>query len=149
MTAARSRVSTRTQLSDAVLSIGFAKSKTTIAAGLPLLEHFVTRARKCRLMGSAALDLAYVACGRLDAYIESSVSLWDVAAGQLLVEAAGGICAIAPRADHPDKLSVRASSGLLDLEATDFTALMTTSDIANTFFSVGWSFIFLSPLFRR
>lgn len=110
------RVSSRDQLSDAVLSIGFAKSKTTIAAGLPVLEHFVGRARKCRLMGSAALDLAYVACGRLDAYIESSVSLWDVAAGKLLVEAAGGKFAMEPRVDDPDKISVRASSGRLDLE---------------------------------
>jgi myo-inositol-1(or 4)-monophosphatase len=109
-------VSARNQLSDAVLSIGFAKSKTTIAAGLPVLEYFVGRARKCRLMGSAALDLAYVACGRLDAYIESSVSLWDVAAGKLLVEAAGGKFEMQPRTDHPDKLSVRASSGRLDLE---------------------------------
>ncbi len=110
------RVSQRDQLSDAVLSIGFAKSKTTIAAGLPVLEHFIGRARKCRLMGSAALDLAYVACGRLDAYIESSVSLWDVAAGKLLVEAAGGSFEMTPRADNPDKISVRASSGLIDLE---------------------------------
>jgi myo-inositol-1(or 4)-monophosphatase len=109
-------VSTRTQLSDAVLSIGFAKSKTTIAAGLPLVEKFVSRVRKIRLMGSAALDLAYVACGRLDAYIESSVSLWDVAAGKLLVEAAGGSFEMAPREDNPDKISVRASSGLLNLE---------------------------------
>ena len=110
------RVSTRDKLSDAILSIGLSKSKTTIAAGLPLLEYFASRARKCRLMGSAALDLAYVACGRLDAYIESSVSLWDVAAGKLLVEAAGGIFEMQPRADHPDKISVRASSGRLDLE---------------------------------
>jgi len=109
-------VSTRDKLSDAVLSIGFAKSQETIAAGLPLLDYFVSRARKCRLMGSAALDLAYVACGRLDAYLESSVSLWDVAAGKLLVEAAGGQCELEPRADHPDKLRVRASSGRLDLE---------------------------------
>jgi len=110
------RVSTREKLSDAVLSIGFAKSKATIAAGLPLLDYFVSRARKCRLMGSAALDLAYVACGRLDAYIESSVSLWDVAAGKLLVEAAGGKFEMQPRTDNPDKISVRASSGRLDLE---------------------------------
>jgi myo-inositol-1(or 4)-monophosphatase len=110
------QVSTREKLSDAVLSIGFAKSKTTIAAGLPLLDYFVGRARKCRLMGSAALDLAYVACGRLDAYIESSVSLWDIAAGQLLVEAAGGKIEVQPRTDNPDKLSVRASSGRIDLE---------------------------------
>jgi myo-inositol-1(or 4)-monophosphatase len=110
------RVSTREKLGDATLSIGFAKSKTTIAAGLPVLEYFVSRARKCRLMGSAALDLAYVACGRLDAYIESSVSLWDVAAGKLLVEAAGGKFEMQARTDHPDKLAVRASSGRLDLE---------------------------------
>ena len=110
------RVSTRDKLSDAILSIGLSKSKTTIAAGLPLPEYFASRARKCRLMGSAALDLAYVACGRLDAYIESSVSLWDVAAGKLLVEAAGGKFEMQPRTDNPDKISVRASSGRLDLE---------------------------------
>jgi myo-inositol-1(or 4)-monophosphatase len=109
-------VSARTELKDAVLSIGFAKSKTTIAAGLPLVEKFVGRVRKIRLMGSAALDLAYVACGRLDAYIESSVSLWDIAAGKLLVETAGGHYEMRPREDHPDKLSVRASSGRLNLD---------------------------------
>lgn len=109
-------VSNRNKLSDAVLSIGFAKSKETIAAGLPVLDYFVSKARKCRLMGSAALDLAYVACGRYDAYIESSVSLWDVAAGKILVEAAGGKFEMKPRTDNPDKVSVRASSGLLDLE---------------------------------
>ena len=109
-------VSTRTQLADATLSVGFSKSKTTISAGLPLLEKYVMRARKCRLMGSAALDLAYVACGRLDAYIEQSVSLWDVAAGKLLVEAAGGQFEMTPREDNPDKISVVASSGRIDLE---------------------------------
>ena len=45
------------------------------------------RVRKCRMLGSAALDMAYVACGRLDAYIEQGISLWDIAAGWLL----GGI----------------------------------------------------------
>ena len=68
-------VSPRLRLSDAVLSVGMSKTQTTINAGLPVLEHYVKRARKCRLMGSAALDLAYVACGRLDAYIEQAVSL--------------------------------------------------------------------------
>ena len=109
-------VSTRTQLSEAILSVGFSKTKSTIAAGLPLLEKFVKRARKCRLMGSAALDLAYVASGRLDAYIEQSVSLWDVAAGKLLVESAGGRFEMTPHEDNPGKISVRASSGLLDLD---------------------------------
>ena len=108
-------VSQRTQLSDAVLSVGFSKTKTTIAAGIPLLEKYVMRARKCRLMGSAALDLAYVACGRLDAYIEQSVSLWDVAAGMILVESAGGQFEMTPREDTPEKISVVASSGRIDL----------------------------------
>jgi len=108
-------VSTRTKLGDATLSVGFSKTKTTIAAGLPLLEKYVSRARKCRLMGSAALDLAYVASGRLDAYLEQSVSLWDVAAGKILVESAGGKFEMTPREDTPGKISVVASSGHIDL----------------------------------
>ena len=108
-------VSDRTELKDAVLSVGFSKTKTTISAGIPLLEKYVMRARKCRLMGSAALDLAYVACGRLDAYIEQSVSLWDVAAGMILVETAGGKFKMTPREDAPEKISVIASSGNIDL----------------------------------
>ena len=108
-------VSERAQLSDAVLSVGFSKTKATISAGIPLLEKYVMRARKCRLMGSAALDLAYVACGRLDAYIEQSVSLWDVAAGMLLVESAGGKFKMTPREDAPEKISVVASNGKIDL----------------------------------
>ena len=109
-------VSQRRRLAEAVMSVGFSKTNTTIAAGLPLLEVYAKRARKCRLMGSAALDLAYVACGRLDAYIEQSVSLWDVAAGKILVESAGGKFEMTAREDNPNKISVRASSGLLDLE---------------------------------
>lgn len=109
-------VSTRTRLSEAMLSVGFSKTNTTISNGLPLLAKYAQRARKCRLMGSAALDLAYVACGRLDAYIEQSVSLWDVAAGKILVELAGGKFEWQPRHDNPHKLSVRASSGRIDLD---------------------------------
>ena len=109
-------VSKRARLADAVFSVGFSKTNKSIAAGLPLLERYAQRVRKCRLMGSAALDLAYVASGRLDAYIEQSVSLWDVAAGKLLVENAGGKFEMVPRTDNPQKISVRASNGLLDLD---------------------------------
>lgn len=110
------RVSDRTEMGDAIFSVGMSKTKLTIAGGLPLLERYIQRVRKCRLMGSAALDLAYVACGRLDAYIEASVSLWDIAAGKLLVESAGGKVECKPREDNPNKLSVRASSGRLELD---------------------------------
>lgn len=109
-------VSKRTKLSDAMLSVGFSKTKVTIDSGLPMLEKMVYRARKCRLMGSAALDMAYVACGRLDAYIEQAVSLWDIAAGKILVEKAGGRVEITERTDMKNKISVVASSGLIDLD---------------------------------
>jgi myo-inositol-1(or 4)-monophosphatase len=59
--------------------------------------------------------MAYVACGRLDAYIEPGISLWDIAAGWLLVEAAGGRVDMQTREDLPDKFSVVASNGLIDL----------------------------------
>ena len=106
-------VSTRATIPEAILSVGFSKTKTTIDSGLPLFQDMVYRARKCRLMGSAALDMAYVASGRLDGYIEQSVSLWDVAAGILLVEAAGGTVKMETRADNPDKFSVIATNGLI------------------------------------
>ncbi len=109
------RVSERTDLADSVVSVGFSKSKATINAGLQLVTKYLDRVRKCRLMGSAALDLAYVACGRFDAYIEQSVSLWDVAAGKLLVENAGGKFEMTPRTDNPDKISVRAWNGKIQL----------------------------------
>ena len=57
-------------------------------------------AKKIRIMGSAALELAYVASGRLDAYVERTINLWDVAAGQLLVENAGGEFFVAARAER-------------------------------------------------
>jgi myo-inositol-1(or 4)-monophosphatase len=110
------RVSERADLAEAVISVGLSKTGVTIASGLPLLEQMVHRARKCRLMGSAALDMAYVACGRFDAYIEQGISLWDVAAGWILVETAGGTVDMRPRTDMKDKYSIIASNGVIDLK---------------------------------
>ena len=109
------QVSPRANLAEASVSIGLAKTSATIEAGLPLLEQMVHRVRKCRMLGSAALDMAYVACGRLDAYIEQGISLWDIAAGCLLVEAAGGRVELEPRTDAPDKFRIVASNGRLEL----------------------------------
>ena len=110
------RVSDRADLAEAVISVGLSKTGVTIESGLPLLQQMVHRARKCRLMGSAALDMAYVACGRLDAYIEQGISLWDVAAGWILIETAGGRVELQPRSDMKDKFSVIASNGVIDLK---------------------------------
>ena len=109
-------VSDRADLAEAVISVGLSKTGITIEAGLPVLQRMIHRARKCRLLGSAALDMAYVACGRFDAYIEQGISLWDIAAGWLLIETAGGTVDLRPREDMKDKYSIVASNGLIDLK---------------------------------
>ena len=109
-------VSDRADLAEAVISVGLAKTGETIDANLPLLRHMIHRVRKCRVLGSAALDMAYVACGRFDAYIERGISLWDIAAGWLLVENAGGTVDLRPREDMKDKYSIVASNGVIDLK---------------------------------
>jgi myo-inositol-1(or 4)-monophosphatase len=108
------RVSPRTVLAETIVSVGLSKTAVTIGAGLPLLQHMATRVRKCRAMGSAALDMAYVSCGRFDAYIEQGVSLWDIAAGALLIREAGGRVDLRPRDDAPDKFKVVAYNGQLE-----------------------------------
>ena len=109
-------VSSRTELSEAIVSIGMAKSLANINLGLPLFQRMLRSAKKCRMMGSAALDIAYVACGRLDIYVESSISLWDVAAGVLLLERAGGKVVLKPHETAEEKFSIVASNGLVEFE---------------------------------
>ena len=56
----------------------------------------VRKFKKVRMYGSAALAMAYVACGRCDCYTESRIKLWDIAGGLALVKSAGGICRVKP-----------------------------------------------------
>jgi len=84
------RVSNRSKIEEAVIALGFSKSQDNLEKCLPHFNRLARRAKKIRIMGSAALELAYVASGRLDAYVERTINLWDVAAGSLLVENAGG-----------------------------------------------------------
>ena len=83
-------VSTRTQVEEAIVSIGFAKSEESLERMMPQFNHLVRRVRKVRIMGAAALAMVYVAAGRFEAYVEGSVRLWDIAAGGLILECAGG-----------------------------------------------------------
>jgi myo-inositol-1(or 4)-monophosphatase len=105
------RVSNRAKIEEAVIALGFSKSQDNLEKSLPHFNRLARRAKKIRIMGSAALELVYVACGRIDAYVERTINLWDVAAGQLLVENAGGEFYVLP-APH-GKLRMCADNGKL------------------------------------
>jgi myo-inositol-1(or 4)-monophosphatase len=84
------RVSSRRRLGETIVTLGFAKHRRSLERMLPMFQRMVHRVRKIRIMGSAALALTYVASGRMDAYLETGVRLWDIAAGGLILECAGG-----------------------------------------------------------
>jgi len=87
----RLRPSTTDTLLDALLVTGFPYDVHKQTAGLvALFEAFLGRARAVRRLGSAALDLCYVAAGRFDGFWEQHLKPWDVAAGALIVAEAGG-----------------------------------------------------------
>ena len=78
-------------LEDAVLATGFAYGRNELEDNnLDNVQRLGLQARGLRRMGAAALDLAYVASGRLDGFWELHLSPWDVAAGGALIQAAGG-----------------------------------------------------------
>jgi myo-inositol-1(or 4)-monophosphatase len=108
------RVSSIGELSRAVLVSGL---PGTGVHGAAKLARFVERAdayKKVRVLGSAALSLAYVACGRADAYAEDGIALWDVAAGLALVRAAGGACRVSVPPGAPKyRLDIEADNGAL------------------------------------
>lgn len=84
------KASTRAKLAEAVIALGFGKRSSVLKVLMPEFERLALKVRKVRILGAAALDLCYVAGGRLDAFVESGVRLWDVAAGGLILECAGG-----------------------------------------------------------
>jgi len=85
------RVSRTEALQEALLVTGFPYDvRTTPRNNVPQFTAFLKRSRAVRRDGSAALDLAYVAAGRFDGFWEEGLAPWDMAAGALLVEEAGG-----------------------------------------------------------
>jgi myo-inositol-1(or 4)-monophosphatase len=105
-------VSGERQLDRCIVTIGFAKHRQSLERALPYFNWLARRVRKIRIMGSAALGLTYVATGRLDAYIERGVNLWDIAAGGLILECAGGTFWHEP-VDQQHKFRMIASNGLV------------------------------------
>lgn len=78
-------------LADCLVATGFPVKDFGRMAGFQrTTEHFMRHTRGIRRMGAAAVDLAYVACGRFNGFFEYNLNAWDVAAGALIVERAGG-----------------------------------------------------------
>jgi myo-inositol-1(or 4)-monophosphatase len=84
------RVSQTETLSEALLATGFPSRKRHVSPNIHFYQELTLRSHGVRRAGSAALDLAYTACGRIDGFWEFHLNPWDTAAGALLVTEAGG-----------------------------------------------------------
>lgn len=110
------QVSSTETLLGSLLATGFPYDRhSSREDNVAQLSAFLKRAQGIRRAGAAALDLAYVAAGRLDGYWEYKLNSWDVAAGILLVREAGGqVTGVDGRAPMlTDKISLVASNGLI------------------------------------
>jgi myo-inositol-1(or 4)-monophosphatase len=83
-------VSTSKLLQESLIATGFPSQKRHLNPNVHFYQEFTLRSHGVRRAGAAAIDLAYVACGRLDGYWEFQLNPWDTSAGYLLVEEAGG-----------------------------------------------------------
>jgi myo-inositol-1(or 4)-monophosphatase len=96
----RIRVSAAKRLEDSLVSTGFPSRKRHLNVNIHFYHQMAMATHGVRRGGSAAIDLAYVACGRLEAFWEFGLNPWDMAAGILLVTEAGGRCTDMKGAQH-------------------------------------------------
>ena len=126
------KVSRISHLAEALLSTGFPSRKRHASPNIHFYHEFTLRSHGVRRTGSAALDLAYVAAGRLEAFWEFNLNPWDTAAGILLVEEAGG--KVTDFAGNPFRLDSReilASNGLIQDELVNlFKNMFAGRDLA-------------------
>jgi myo-inositol-1(or 4)-monophosphatase len=101
-----------TRLDRAMVATGFSYDSAKRRVQAELLVELLPRIRDLRRAGAAALDLAYVAAGRVDAYYERDLKRWDEAAGMLLVREAGGVLGELP--GEPHGIAAAATAALRD-----------------------------------
>jgi Archaeal fructose-1,6-bisphosphatase and related enzymes of inositol monophosphatase family len=125
-------VSAAADLAETLLATGFPSRKRHDSPNIHFYHEFTLRSHGVRRAGSAALDLSYVASGRLDAFWEFNLNPWDTAAGILLVEEAGG--SVTDFSGNPYKLDSReilASNGRIQKELVNlFEDLFAGRDLA-------------------
>ena len=108
-------VSSRRQMAQAIVFVGHGAHDRSGEAGIRRFAHISSQVCKVRILGSAALSLCYIAAGKLDAYVEQSIHLWDFAAAQVILESAGGKLEYAPSECEPLSGAVIAYNGLLPI----------------------------------
>jgi myo-inositol-1(or 4)-monophosphatase len=114
-------VSRTPELAESLVATGFPSRKRHLSPNIHFYQEFTLRSHGVRRAGSAALDLAYIACGRMDAFWEFILNPWDTAAGILLVEEAGGkVTDFSGGYCHLDSREVLASNGLIHEELLGF-----------------------------
>jgi len=114
-------VSRVSDLAEALLATGFPSRKRHDNPNIHFYQEFTLRSHGVRRPGAAALDLAYTACGRIDAYWEFNLNPWDTSAGALLVtEAAGSMTTFDGSPFRLDSKEVLATNGLLRDELLGF-----------------------------
>jgi myo-inositol-1(or 4)-monophosphatase len=106
----RIRVSKVARIADSLVATGFPSRKRHLNVNVHFYYQLAMASHGVRRAGAAALDLAYVACGRLEAFWEFGLNPWDMAAGVLLIREAGGTCSDM----HGGPLSLRGPHILAD-----------------------------------
>jgi myo-inositol-1(or 4)-monophosphatase len=124
------KVSSAPSLKDSLVATGFAYTMEGKASNMALFAKIMGKAQALRRAGSAALDLCYVACGRMDGFWELNLSPWDTAAGQLIVSEAGGEVSTLDRGKYDiHKKEILATNGIIHDELSN---ILTGSDPANS-----------------
>ena len=111
-------VSAREKMAQAVVFAGHGSHDGSGEAGIRRFAYISSRVCKMRILGTAALSLCYIAAGRMDAYIEQSTHLWDFAAAQAILEAAGGALEFSPTSEDGLTGALLAWNGKLPLHET-------------------------------
>jgi myo-inositol-1(or 4)-monophosphatase len=110
------KVSDKKTLAECLVMTGIDKKLIPGIEPLNFFRKIAFACQKTRVMGSAALDLCWVAEGRADGYFEGSIYLWDIAAAGLIVKQAGGAGEIAALREEPNQMSYIASNGYVQKE---------------------------------
>ncbi|MBS3812828.1 inositol monophosphatase [Candidatus Bipolaricaulota bacterium] len=111
----RVRVSNTGSFEDSLLVTGFPYEKDLVPQAIEVFSKLTRKTRGIRRDGSAAIDLSFVAAGRLDGFWELDLSPWDIAAGSLIVREAGGTVTDFQGGEHDiyDSAGIVASNGLI------------------------------------